>query len=104
MLLAKALRSSTFKFALVSIAVFGAVVIALFGYVYWSTAAYVLCQTDSAIAAERGSLHRAYDSSGHGGLVAEIEQRLSDRRFDGCFYQLADQTYSVIAGNHSQWT
>jgi hypothetical protein len=69
-LLAKALRSSTFKFALVSIAVFGAVVIALFGYVYWSTAAYVLGQTDSSIAAERGSLHRAYDSSGHGGLVA----------------------------------
>ena len=77
MLLAKALRSSTFKFALVSIAVFGAVVIALFGYVYWSTAAYVLGRTDSAIEAERGSLHRAYDSAGHGGLVAAIEQRLA---------------------------
>ena len=103
MLLAKALRSSTFKFALVSIAVFGAVVIALFGYVYWSTAAYVLGQTDGAIAAERGSLHRAYDSSGHGGLVAAIEQRLSDRRLDGGFYLLADSSYSVVAGNLSQW-
>jgi signal transduction histidine kinase len=102
-LLAKALRSSTFRFALVSIAIFGAVVIALFGYVYWSTAAYVLGQTDGAIAAERGSLHRAYDRSGHGGLIAAIEQRLADRPFGGGFYVLADPSYAVVAGNLSQW-
>jgi hypothetical protein len=35
-LLAKTLRSTTFKLALISIGVFGAIVIALFGYVYWS--------------------------------------------------------------------
>ena len=90
MLLAKALRSSTFKFALVSIAVFGAVVIALFGYVYWSTAAYVLSRSDRAIEAERGSLRRAYDGAGPDGLIAAIEQRLSDRIFAESFYLLAD--------------
>ena len=103
MLLAKALRSSTFKFALVSIAVFGAVVIALFGYVYWSTAAYVLSRSDRAIEAERGSLRRAYDGAGPDGLIAAIEQRLSDRIFADSFYLLADPSYAVVAGNLSQW-
>jgi signal transduction histidine kinase len=102
-LLAKALRSSTFKFALVSIAVFGAVVIALFGYVYWSTATYVLSRSDRALEAERGSLRRAYDGAGPGGLIAAIEQRLSDRLFADSFYLLADPSYAVVAGNLSQW-
>jgi hypothetical protein len=97
-LLGKALRSSTFKFALVSIAVFGAVVIALFGYVYWSTAAYVLSRTDRAIEAERASLRQAYDSAGRGGIIAAIEQRRNDRVPDGGFYLLADPSYVVVAG------
>ena len=103
MLLAKALRSSTFKFALVSIAVFGAVVIALFGYVYWSTAAYVLSRSDRAIEAERASLRKAYDSGGRSGLVAAIRQRLTDTQFDGGFYLLADPSYAAVAGNLGQW-
>jgi signal transduction histidine kinase len=37
-LLVKTVRSSTFRRALIWIAVFGAVVVALFGYVYWSAA------------------------------------------------------------------
>ena len=41
MLLAKTVRSSTFRRALIWIAVFGAVVVALFGYVYWSAASLV---------------------------------------------------------------
>jgi signal transduction histidine kinase len=45
-LLTKTLRSSTFKLALICIAIFGAVVFALIGYVYWSTASYVRSQAD----------------------------------------------------------
>jgi signal transduction histidine kinase len=102
-LLAEALRSSTFRFALVSIAIFGAVVIALFGYVYWSTAAYVLNQTDSAIAAERASLRQAYDSAGQDGLIAAIKERLAERPSAGSFYLLADPAYAVAAGNLGEW-
>jgi signal transduction histidine kinase len=40
-LLVKTVRSSTFRRALIWIAVFGAVVVALFGYVYWSAASLV---------------------------------------------------------------
>ena len=62
MLLAKTLRSSTFKWALIWITIFGAVVIALFSYVYWSTAAYVHGRSDRAIAAEQIILQKAYAS------------------------------------------
>ncbi len=103
MLLAKALQSSTFRFALVSIAIFGAVVIALFGYVYWSTAAYVLGQTDKAIAAEHASLRQTYDSAGEDGLIAAIKQRLAERLSAGSFYLLADSSYMVVAGNPGEW-
>src|SRR5437660_1081705 len=61
-LLAKTLRSTTFKLALISIGVFGAVVIALFGYVYWSTTTFVLSRSDSVIEAEQAILRNIYDT------------------------------------------
>src|SRR5438445_13020553 len=63
-LLAKTLRSSTFKLALIWIGIFGAVVIALFGHVYWSTASYVHTRSDHAIAAEHMILRNVYDDTG----------------------------------------
>jgi signal transduction histidine kinase len=45
MLLAKTFRSSTFRLALLWIAIFGAIVLVLFGYVYWSAAS--LAQTNA---------------------------------------------------------
>jgi len=68
-LLAKTLRSSTFKWALIWITVFGAVVIGLFSYVYWSTAAYVQSSSDRAITAEHTILQKIYDGAGRGGLI-----------------------------------
>ena len=65
-LLAKTLRSSTLKLALISIGIFGAAVIALFSYVYWSTASYVQSRSDRAIAAEQAVLQKAYDGAGRG--------------------------------------
>jgi signal transduction histidine kinase len=58
-LLAKTVRSSTFRRALIWIAVFGAVVVALFGYVYWSAASLVHGRPDQAVAAEGTQLRRA---------------------------------------------
>src|SRR5262249_60189928 len=63
-LLAKTLRSTTFKLALISIGVFGAVVFALFGYVYWSTTTFVVSRSDSVIEAEQAILRNIYDTSG----------------------------------------
>ncbi|MGP0094169.1 MAG: sensor histidine kinase [Xanthobacteraceae bacterium] len=103
MLLAKTLRSSTLKLALICIAIFGAAVFALFGYVYWSTASYVRGRSDHAIEAELGVLQRAYDRAGRVGLTAAIEQRLADERFGGGSYLLADPSFTPVAGNLKVW-
>jgi len=102
-LLAKTLRSSTFKHALLAIVVFGAFVIALFGYVYFSTASFVRSQSDRTIAAEHAILQKAYESEGRGGLIALIKQRIANRPIEGGLYLLADPLFVPIAGNLSVW-
>src|SRR5262249_23980567 len=88
-LLAKTLRSQTFKLALISIAIFGAIVIALLGYVYWSTASYLRSRSDDTINAELTSLVKTYESVGRSGLVALIAQRIAEHRLEGGVYLLA---------------
>ncbi len=102
-LLAKTLRSTTFKLALLSIAIFGALVFALLGYVYWSTVSYVRSRSDQAIAMELASLQKAYASAGRAELISAIAQRLSDQRFVGGVYMLADPSFSPLAGNLAGW-
>ncbi|MGY4629677.1 sensor histidine kinase [Bradyrhizobium sp. USDA 4486] len=59
MLLAKTLRSSTFRLALIAIAVFGLIVAAIMAYVYFGTVAYVRS--------------RVGDAGDHGDFTAMIE-------------------------------
>ncbi len=103
MLLAKTLRSTTFRLALLSIGIFGAVVIALFAYVYWSTASYVRSRSDQATAAELAILQRAYAGGGRTGLAAAIERRITDQRVQGGVYLLANPSFARIAGNLPAW-
>jgi signal transduction histidine kinase len=102
-LLAKTLRSSTFKWALIWITIFGAVVIALFGYTYWSTATYVRGRSDHAIAAEQMILRKIYDAKGRGGLIAAIEDRITNERSESGVYLLADPSFAPLAGNLKVW-
>lgn len=102
-LLAKTLRSTTFKLALISIGVFGAVVIGLFGYVYWSTASFVLSRSDRVIEAECAELRKVYDSAGRDGLIRTIKQRISDGRLRDNSYLLADASFTPVAGNLNNW-
>ncbi len=103
MLLAKTLRSSTLKLALICIAIFGAAVVALFGYVYWSTSSYVLARADGMIAAEHAKLRGVYDRDGQAGLVTAIAQRMADKGFDGGIYLLTDRSLAPLAGNLKAW-
>ena len=103
MLLAKTLRSSTFKLALIWIAIFGALVLSLLGYVYWSTAAYVRERADRVIAAEAMSLRNVYDSAGRDGLIAAIKDRVARGRFERGVYLLADPSFVPVAGNLKAW-
>src|SRR5258707_3065858 len=102
-LLAKTLRSSTFRLALIWIIIFGAVVIALFSYVYRSTAAYLQGRSDRAIAAEQMILRKVYDDTGRRGLMAAIEGRIAGGRFEGGVYLLADPSFDPLAGNLKAW-
>jgi signal transduction histidine kinase len=102
-LLAKTLRSSTLKLALIFIGIFGAAVIALFAYVYWSTSTFVLGRTDNAIVAEHAMLRKAYDAGGRDGLAAAIGQRIAGERRDGAIYLVADPAFAPIAGNLKAW-
>ncbi|HEY1545034.1 MAG TPA: ATP-binding protein [Xanthobacteraceae bacterium] len=103
MLLAKTLRSSTLKVALIFIGIFGAAVVALFAYVYWSTSTYVLARADGMIAAEHAKLRKVYDTAGQADLVATITRRLAEADFDGGVYLLADQSFRPLAGNLTAW-
>jgi len=102
-LLAKTLRSRTFKQALIWIAIVGGVIFALLGYVYWSTASYVRSRSDHAIMAELAILQKAYASAGRSGLIITIAQRLAGQRFDGGVYLLADPSFAPLAGNLADW-
>src|SRR5262249_1868521 len=103
-LLAKTLRSTTFKLALISIGIFGVIVIALFSYVYWATASYMHSRSDRAIMAEDALLQRTYQSAGRDALIALIAQRIAADHLPGNrYYLLADATFARIAGNLEAW-
>jgi signal transduction histidine kinase len=102
-LLAKTLKSSTFKLALVAIAVFGVIVIALFSYVYLETASFVRSQSDRAIAAEQALLRRTYDKQGRQALIDRIRRRIARQTIAGMRYLLTDPALATVAGNLQAW-
>lgn len=103
MLLAETLRSSTFKRALIFIAVFGAIVFALFGYVYFSTASYFIKRLDRAIETDRAVLVSAYETSGRDGLIAAIKKFVADKRFEDSVVLLVDPSFAPVVGNLARW-
>jgi signal transduction histidine kinase len=101
-LLAKTLRSSTFRAALICIAGFGAVVVGLFVFVYWSSASYVLDRSDRAIDRDRGFLLAAYATGGRDELTAAINKQ-AGLHPDRGIYLLTDASYVPLAGNRKKW-
>ena len=103
MLLAKTLRSSTFKLALIAIGTFGVIVAAIFAYVYLSTIAYVRSRSDHVIMTEFSSLREDYQRSGRNGLIDSIRRRMTYRNFGDHVYLLVDPSMTVLAGNLKTW-
>ena len=102
-LLAKSLRSSTFRVALLCIGGFGVLVVALFSYVYLATDAYVLSRSDRAIDADRGDLTSVYREKGQPGLVAAINTLQAEKARADAVYLLADPSFRHVAGNLRAW-
>lgn len=99
MLLAKTLTSSTFKLALMAIAIFGMIVTAMFSYVYLSAASYVRSRSDRVIAAEYSSMLDAHARAGRDGLIELINRRADA----GNVCLLIDSSSTVLAGNLKEW-
>ena len=99
MLLTRTLKSSTFRLALMCIAVFSGTVFALLGYVYWATTDYVHRQCDRAISADRALLIQAYEKTGRDGLAHLLCQRIAGRELESGVYVLLDPSRGVLAGN-----
>src|SRR5262249_25168587 len=102
-LLARTPKSSTFKLALVCIALFSSVVFALLGYVYWATTDYVRSRYDRAISADHTLLVEAYGEAGRDALAALIDHRIAQREFEAGIYLLANPSQAVLAGNLKRW-
>jgi signal transduction histidine kinase len=102
-LLTRTLKSSTFRVALICIAVFSGAIFALLGYVYWATADYVHGRCDRAISADRASLVQAYERAGRDLLVNAINQRIVGRGVEAGMYLLLDPSLMVLAGNLKSW-
>ena len=96
-------RSSTFRLALVYMALFGLSVLLLLGFIYWSTAGYMVRQAEATIEAEITGLAERYDLSGLPGLSKVINERLSRQRTGTSLYLLTDKDFNLITGNLRKW-
>src|SRR5262245_7644409 len=102
-LLARTLTSSTFRLALVCVAVFSGAVFALLGYVYWATTDYVRGRCDRTISADRALLVQAYGEGGRDALRNLINHRIAERGDEAGIYLLADPSLAFLAGSLRSW-
>jgi signal transduction histidine kinase len=100
---ARYLHSSTFRLALIYMALFGASVLLLLGFIYWSTAAYLTQQTDQTIEAEIADLTERYRMTGLAGLTTLISERLSRKPAGSAIYLLVDKNLEPLLGNLDRW-
>ncbi len=103
MRIARLLRSSTFRLAVLYMALFGASVAVLLTFIYWSTAGYMALQTDDTIEAEVTGLAERYAVSGLDGLIRSIDERVSRKPNGDAVYLLTDDELTPLIGNLDRW-
>ena len=94
--LIKLLKTSTFRLAVIYLALFAASAITLLAYVYWNTAGFLARQTDEAVEAEIGGLAEQYRQGGLPLLVHTVIQRSRDP--GQSLYLVLDPAGRVLAG------
>ena len=97
------LRTSTFRLALLYMALFAGSVLLLLGFIYWSTVSFMANQTDATIEADIQGLSEQYQERGLDGLVATIRERLERDPDSSSVYLLVSPNQRSIAGNLSSW-
>ncbi len=96
-------HSSTFRLAVLYMALFSTSVLLLLGFIYWSTAGYMVRQTDATIEAEVVGLAERYDRTGLPGLTALISERMAREPGSPILYLLADRNFQPLLGNLDHW-
>jgi signal transduction histidine kinase len=97
------LRSSTFRLALLYVALLTASVLILLGFIYWATAGYMSRQTDLTIEAEIKGLAEQYRRRGLKGLSVLLAERVARDPAGSNVYLLADQSFEPLVGNLDRW-
>lgn len=103
MRLARFLRTTTFRLALIYAAVFSLSVILLFGFVYWTTSVLVDRQRQQSILADINDLKDEFSTLGLPGVLDSVVDRSRPDRVGNGVYLLADPTLKPMAGNLSAW-
>lgn len=97
----KLLSTTTFRLALVYLALFLASASALLGYLYWNTAGFLARQTEATVQAETTALVTQLDESGRAGLVLAVITKARDPRQN--LYLLEDTNGEKLGGNLDVW-
>jgi len=101
--IARMMRSTTVRVALVYMALFALSVFAVLGFVHYATAGYLARQTDTAIAAEAAELANRYQEGGIRALARDISNKAVANIGRRSVYLLVDEDLDPIAGNINRW-
>ncbi len=103
MILARLLRTATFRLTLAYLGVFGISALALLAFVYEASVGFMERQTRETIAAEITGLEEQFRQRGIRGLTEVIRRRAEAARDRASLYLLVDADGRWIAGNLDRW-
>ena len=103
MLLVKTIHSSTFRLALLCIAIFGLILFAFLIYVLSTATKFGTEQADAVLSGNLQILRETYDELGQEGLSRKISRNANDLQTGQGLFLLADSKYSPVAGSLSEW-
>lgn len=99
----RVLKTSTFRLALIYMALFGGSALLLVAFLYWATAGSLPRQVDATIDAEVEGLAEQYRQRGARGLATIISQRVERDPTSPSLLLFADAGFRPLAGNLSGW-
>jgi signal transduction histidine kinase len=102
-LLVKTLRSSTFRLALLCIAIFGLILFAFLIYILDTSTKFGIVQSDAVLNGDLQILHETYDELGQEGLTGKISRNANDPQPGQGLFLLADANYRPVAGSLAEW-
>jgi signal transduction histidine kinase len=102
-LLVKTLRSSTFRLALLCIAIFGLILFAFLIYILDTSTNFGITQSGAVLNGDLQILRETYEELGQEGLTGKISRNANDPRVGQGLFLLTDANYRPVAGSLAEW-